>query len=410
MRKIVFILLLSCIYVFSGTFTSVLIADAPGQSLVDEIAQAYSDVKLYHATVDFSMIRKAGRWTTTQQGDFIVAFDRINELLKLDTPDTDLVIADKKLRFRFRQIIDRYVETDAPSPLTYENITSDVPFLSQWPMVDLAMLLSDSPIQAISKNTSSSATTLAPAEADPADRPRVQFESPEGTFTCSINPDSKLIEYVEVDVDTANIGLDSADSMKLVYRYTINSINEPIDPAVYSFAVSSTDTAVTSFQQLVSGGGSGGGSGEHRLTGEVAPEFELKDMSGNDFKLVDEQADVVVLDFWATWCPPCRRGLPKLQAIYDWVKEENLSVAIYAVNVGERAKDAKRYWDRQSFTIPVLMDTEGKIASDYAVEGIPQTVVISKGVVQQVYVGLVPNLEETLKQQINELLAEKSDN
>ncbi len=406
MQKSSYMPLLSVVYAFSIILIGNLNAQPFGQSLANQVDQAYKDIDQYHATVNFRMEREAGRWTSIQKGEFIIAFDRLNERLKVDTPDTDLVIGDKKLRFRLRQVIDRYVQTDAPSPLTYEKLTGDIPFLSQWPLVDLAMLLSEKPIQAISNNVSSSATTLSP---DDDGRPRFQFNTTEGTFTCSVNSETKRIEYVEVDVDTAAIGMDDGSTMKLKYQYITEKVNVPLDNPVFSFAVNANDTVVSSVQELVSGGGMGGGKGEHRLTDKPAPTFDLKDMDGNPIKMSDIDSNVVVLDFWATWCPPCRKGLPELQTIHDWANDEKLSVSVYAVNVGERVNDARRFWERQKFTMPVLMDTEGRIASDYGVEGIPQTVVIAGGIVRHVHVGLARDLAGELKQQIKTLLNEDND-
>mgnify|MGYP000456907854 CR=1 FL=1 len=77
---------------------------------------------------------------------------------------------------------------------------------------------------------------------------------------------------------------------------------------------------------------------------------------------------------------------------------------MYAVNVGETAKEANRFWAEQGFTMSVVMDEQKQAAGAYAVQGIPQTVVIANGKVIAVHVGLVPNLEQTLKAQINAAL------
>jgi len=141
-----------------------------------------------------------------------------------------------------------------------------------------------------------------------------------------------------------------------------------------------------------------------------APEIESttfhiaddKTIATNDsFKLSEVDADVVVLDFWATWCPPCREGLPRIQTVADWAKQEGKSVAVFAVNVGETADKATDFWLEQGFTMSVVMDEQSQAATAYGVQGIPQTVVIAKGKVVNVHVGLGPNLEQTLKDEIN---------
>ena len=150
-------------------------------------------------------------------------------------------------------------------------------------------------------------------------------------------------------------------------------------------------------------------AGSHPMEGKQAPPIKLKTLKGKFIHLARVKADVIVLDFWATWCPPCRQGLPLLQEFENWAKQEKKSVAVFAVNLKEKPHVVKRFWEEQGFNMTVLMDTAGKSAKAYGVRGIPQTVIIHRGKIEQVHVGFSPNMVQTLKAQTEALLS-KSKN
>lgn len=145
------------------------------------------------------------------------------------------------------------------------------------------------------------------------------------------------------------------------------------------------------------------------LVGDKAPVFKLELLGGGmvDLAELSKQNKVVVLDFWATWCPPCRRGLPIIEKVSQGYKEEQ--VGVYAVNLREDAATIKPFLEKAGLKLTVALDTDGAIAEKYGVEGIPQTVLIGKdGTVQAVHVGFTPDLQETLKTQIDSLVAGKN--
>ena len=122
------------------------------------------------------------------------------------------------------------------------------------------------------------------------------------------------------------------------------------------------------------------------LEGKPAPDIDLKDVNGNASKLSDLKGHVVVLDFWATWCPPCRASLPHLSAAAK--KYAGDGVKVYAVNAGEDAETVKKYLADQKLDLVAVLDAENAAGTKYAVTGIPQTVIIDgKGVVRKVIVG-----------------------
>ncbi len=153
---------------------------------------------------------------------------------------------------------------------------------------------------------------------------------------------------------------------------------------------------------------SAGGSG-HPMEGRKAPPINLKDLNGKQLQTGQIKADVIVLDFWATWCPPCRKGLPLLQQFQNWAKQNKKSVAVLTVNLRETPQKVRKYWKEQKFNMPVLMDRQGDTAKAYGVQGIPQTVIIHQGQIVRVHVGYSPNMANMLKAEVEELLAKSND-
>ncbi len=136
---------------------------------------------------------------------------------------------------------------------------------------------------------------------------------------------------------------------------------------------------------------------EQAMIGQPAPEFTLKDLDGNPVSLKDLRGRVVLLDFWATWCGPCRMAMPHLEAFHKELADQG--VKVFGINLRENAATVRKFMDAQKFTMPILLDADGKVAASYRVSGIPHTVIIGKdGQVLKVNVGYAPGVEEQLKQ------------
>ena len=148
------------------------------------------------------------------------------------------------------------------------------------------------------------------------------------------------------------------------------------------------------------------------LQGKPAPGFVLQTADGQEVDLEKLAGQVVVLDFWATWCGPCRQALPLLHNVGRWAKDEQLPVIIYTVNVWERGETPKEkleaattFWKSQRFTLPIAMDYTDATAAAYGVSGIPTTVIIrADGIVNEIHVGAGGNYEQMMKHGISEAI------
>ncbi|WP_225445797.1 TlpA disulfide reductase family protein [Paenibacillus arenosi] len=137
--------------------------------------------------------------------------------------------------------------------------------------------------------------------------------------------------------------------------------------------------------------------------GNLAPDFELKTLEGESIKLSDYRGKKVILNMWATWCPPCKVEMPDMQKIYEKYKDEN--VTILAVNMTQTEKNVDSiptFLDEMGITFPVVLDPKSEIAFIYQSYMLPTSYVIdSNGIVQQKITG--PMHYEMMEKMITEI-------
>lgn len=125
--------------------------------------------------------------------------------------------------------------------------------------------------------------------------------------------------------------------------------------------------------------------------GQPAPDFEilLVDPAAGQvstFRLSDYQGKVVWLNFWASWCPPCRAEMPEIQEVWQEVKDKG--VVLVAIAFGEPPEDSLGYMVRNRFTIPVGLDPEARVATEYRLAGLPTHFFLDRqGVVRDIRIG-----------------------
>ena len=105
-----------------------------------------------------------------------------------------------------------------------------------------------------------------------------------------------------------------------------------------------------------------------------APDFELVDLEGTRVSLATYRGKLVFLNFWATWCPPCRAEMPSMQELYDNLGGESFEVV--AVDLQESNKTVQGFIDEFGFTFSILLDETGRTAAQYGARSIPTTYLI----------------------------------
>jgi peroxiredoxin len=130
---------------------------------------------------------------------------------------------------------------------------------------------------------------------------------------------------------------------------------------------------VASTGNLLAGGG--GGQGLTLLPDRpVAPAFDLAGLDGKRIALKDFRGKPVIVNFWATWCPPCRAEMPSIQRAWEAVKDDG--IAVIAVNVGEDAEIVAQFKAEYPLEFPLAMDKDFSAVQSWPVKGLPTTFVL----------------------------------
>ncbi len=276
---------------------------------------------------------------------------------------------------------------------------------------DVAALLSDDPhafLQAFAKDLD--ITVLEDEDHDGRPAWVIQIQVEDDIMELSepvkawIDQETGLLSGLRANVDLsayADEGIPGMpSSYTLNYRVASRVLNEDLDDALF---VPDTIgfTEIADFDELLEAMEDLMGAPDVGLIGNEAPDFELTLLDGTSFRLSDQRGKVVLLDFWATWCPPCVESLPYLQAMYEEVRGDDvvfLGISVDRSNPEERVKDMVERFD---LSYSVGINEDGDIAMDYVAFSIPTMVLIDRdGVIRDHKIGFHPEKMEELKAEL----------
>jgi peroxiredoxin len=121
---------------------------------------------------------------------------------------------------------------------------------------------------------------------------------------------------------------------------------------------------------------------------KLAPDFKLQSLDGQTVSLGDFRGKPVLLNFWATWCPPCRFEMPFIQEIYENKEWSGKGLVILAIDIGENPSVVKEFMESYDLSFTVLLDIDQDVALEYNIRAIPTTFFIDKdGIIQDIKVG-----------------------
>ena len=141
------------------------------------------------------------------------------------------------------------------------------------------------------------------------------------------------------------------------------------------------------------------------LAGKTAPDFVLKSATGENLRLSEYRGDVVMINFWATWCGPCRQEMPLLDDLY--ARYGRVGFSLLGVNIDDDARRAMQMVEELGVNFPVLFDDTKEVSKLYQVEAMPVTVLVDReGTVRHVHHGYKPGYEEKYLTEIRSLLRE----
>ncbi len=131
--------------------------------------------------------------------------------------------------------------------------------------------------------------------------------------------------------------------------------------------------------------------------GELAPQFELRNVDGTVVQLSDFRGKVVWINFWATWCGPCRRELPDIARLAAEFGDDDL--VVLAVNQEQSATVARDFWEELGLDLPILLDSSREVSDQYRLRGLPDNFFIDKeGVLQDFQLGFL--VEEQMRESL----------
>ncbi|MEL7449374.1 MAG: TlpA disulfide reductase family protein [Pseudomonadota bacterium] len=141
------------------------------------------------------------------------------------------------------------------------------------------------------------------------------------------------------------------------------------------------------------------------VAGDDAPDFTLKSRDGNNMRLSELRGQVVMINFWASWCGPCRQEMPLLDELYQ--QYEPLGFTLLGVNVEQDVADAERLLKDAPVSFPVLYDPDNAVTKAYDVVAMPSTILVDRdGNMRYIHHGYKPGYEDDYQTQIRELIRE----
>lgn len=137
----------------------------------------------------------------------------------------------------------------------------------------------------------------------------------------------------------------------------------------------------------------------------AAPDFTLKSQTGGNLKLSELRGQVVLINFWASWCGPCRQEMPALDELYQHYR--SLDFTVIGINVEENSDNAKSLLKDIHVTFPVLFDNNNAVSKLYSIKGMPSTILVDRdGNMRYLHMGYQPGFETEYQNQVRTLIRE----
>jgi len=353
------------------------------QKLIDQVSSAYSGLKSLDLKGTLNTNIDAGGKKQNETMNFTAAYRAPNEFRHTMQGDVTCGSTGSKA-YAFAESRNIYRMDDAPkTKVAVDDLPGPLKMILPAQNPSLTLAIAADPAKTLLASSTDVATGDAVKLGD-ASYPTLRMTGQDKTVTTmAFDPSTHLLRQAVMDLKAMAEGRGVPDVKNAVITidYTATTTNTPMTDEQFAWAppAGAKDASKMAAEQQ--------GQDATALVGKPAPTFKIKSLEGKDVALADYKGKVVLLDFWATWCGPCRMSLPHIQEIYESHKKDGLIG--YAVDLAEEKPLVEKFVTTAKMTIPVLLDTEGKTGEAYSADAIPETVLIGKdGKIKNVWIGV----------------------
>lgn len=377
-------------------------------AILESMAAAYKIATSYADQGTVRVQAKLGDQNVDQPVDYSVALVRPNKL-RMQVFQGVVVCDGEQFRAFSHALPGQYLNHPAPQNLSFQDILSDEMLASaltqgptqsfSWVPVQLLLLWAEDPLKTILYQAQDP-VLLGTGNIEGRECYRVDVTRPEGKYILWIDSESSVLRRIELpgeELARALGGGQQLESVSVVADFHGAKFDAEVNAEAFKFEAPKEVEAV---EQLA--------SPMVRMLGKPAPDFKFVDLEGNEVTPKSLEGKVAVLDFWATWCGPCRMTLPLLEKVYQQYKD-NDKVAFLAVSVDEMSVTDQQLRDMFSelkVNVPIGRDPEQHVGRSFQTMQIPTIFLLgSTGLVQYAESGGPADMDVALAGRLEELLA-----
>lgn len=372
-------------------------------TLIEKTFSAYEHLKSFYTEGKTTFSLTANGETQSIGFGTKMAFQRPNKFYTLfDHPTMGFeVICDGKVLYSYLPSLKQFRKMNAPATIKEIDLEKVIAPGARAGGL-LSILIAEDPKSTILRNTISAKMLNSEKLGDKTYYVMQLEQSDKSKVNLYIEPDTFLIKRMYVDMTDAAKARSYPQTppsdlkITLTENYEVIKSNEKLSEELFAFKPPEGAKEVKSFIPPKE-------EAEVDLKGEKAPEFTLHDLEGITHSLVQQKGKVVVLDFWATWCGPCRMSIPFIQKLHEQYKDKG--VVVWGINAERNEETVKKFVAEQKLTYPILRDVKGEVFRKYSVSGIPRILLIDQeGKVVVDYTGFSKDAEKEMEETIKKLL------